>query len=484
MKSLYLKIILKVIGMALMFEALFMFAGILFSIYYADDDIFAIALSSLITALTGAVLHFTMRKVDYNKLGKREGYVIVALSWFVLGAFGALPFMVSGYIPSFTDAFFETASGFTTTGSSILTEIEHLPHGLLFWRSMTHWLGGLGVIVLVIAVLPYFGFGGMQLFVAEVTGPSKDKLHPRVTATARRIWGVYVLLTIILAILYLLGGMDLFESLCHTFGTMATGGFSPKNTSLAEYSPYIQWITTVFMVFAGTNFTLFYLLLKGRFRSVFRNEELHYYLSFFVLASVILTLLLVATRDYEFFEAARHASFQAISIISTTGYASDDFMLWPVFGYTFIFLLMFVGGMAGSTGGSIKVIRHVVLIKAVKNTVKKIMHPNAVIPITYNGRPVSQSSMMNIISVFLLFLAIFFVGSALLAIAGEGMMESVSGVAAAVCNIGPGLGTIGPTGNFAAFSDFSKWVLSVLMIMGRLELITVLIIVTPSFWRK
>ncbi|PLW93407.1 MAG: potassium transporter [Marinilabiliales bacterium] len=484
MKTIYLKAIVKVIGLVLMFEALFMILGVLFSIYYRDNDIPAIVISSLITLITGAVLYFGTRKINYNKLGKREGYIIVSLSWFVLGAFGALPFVISGYIPSYTDAFFETVSGFTTTGSSILNNIESLPHGLLFWRSMTHWLGGLGVIVLVIAVLPFFGFGGMQLYVAEVTGPSKDKLHPRVTTTARRIWGVYILLSIFLAFLYLAGDMNLFEALCHTFGTMATGGFSPKNTSLANYSPYIQWVTTIFMVFAGTNFTLFYFMLKGKGKTVFRNEELKYYLSIFIFATVILTLVLYTGGYYNFHDAARHSAFQAIGIISTTGYASADFMVWPVFTYTLLFFLMFVGGMAGSTGGSIKIIRHVVLIKAVKNVIKRIMHPNAVLPVTYNGNPVSQSAVMNVVSVFILFLITLFIGSALLALAGEGVVESISGTASAVCNIGPGLNSIGPTGNYSGLADFSKWVLSVMMIMGRLELITVLILINPSFWRK
>lgn len=484
MKTIYLKAIVKVIGLVLMFEALFMIIGVSFSLYYGDKDISAIIIASLITFLTGVTLYFSIRKINYLKLGKREGYIIVTLSWFVLGAFGALPFVISGYIPSFTDAFFETVSGFTTTGSSILTNIESLPHGLLFWRSMTHWLGGLGVIVLVIAVLPFFGFGGMQLYVAEVTGPSKDKLHPRVTTTARRIWGVYILLSIFLAFLYLAGDMNLFEALCHTFGTMATGGFSPKNTSLALYSPYVQWVTTIFMVFAGTNFVLFYFLLKGRMRSVFRNEELRYYLAIFFIATVVLTLVLYNGGYYNFNDAARHSAFQAIGIISTTGYASADFMTWPVFTYTLLFFLMFVGGMAGSTGGAIKIIRHVILIKAVKNIIKKIIHPNAVLPVTYNGTLVSQSAIMNVISVFILFMITFFVGSALLALAGEGVVESVSGTASAVCNIGPGLNSIGPTGNYSGLTDFSKWVLSVLMIMGRLELITVLILINPSFWKK
>lgn len=484
MKTIYFKAILKVIGLVLMFEALFMIIGVLFSVYYHDDDIMAIVLSSVITLTIGLSLYFGIKKINYNKLGKREGYIIVSLSWLILGSFGALPFVISGYIPSFTDAFFETVSGFTTTGSSILTDIERLPHGLLFWRSMTHWLGGLGVIVLVIAILPFFGFGGMQLYVAEVTGPNKDKLHPRVTSTARSIWGVYLLLSIFLCFLYLAGDMNLFEALCHTFGTMATGGFSPKNTSLAMYSPYIQWVTVIFMIFAGTNFALFYMMLKGRVRNALKNEELHYYLSIFVFATIIISIVLLNSGIYNFHDSIRHAAFQTIGIISTTGYASADYMTWPVFSYTFLLVLMFVGGMAGSTGGSIKIIRHMVLVKAVKNTIKKILHPNAVIPLTYNEKPVSQAALMNVLSVFILFLMIFFIGTILLAMAGEGILESVSGAASAICNIGPGLGEIGPTGNYAEMSGFSKWLLSIMMIMGRLELITVLILINRAFWKK
>lgn len=478
------KSILKVVGIALLFEGVFMLAGIPFSLYFNDTDISALLWSSFITAIVGALLYFSFPRQLLSAIGKREGYVVVSIAWFVLGAFGALPFLISGSISTFTDAFFETVSGFSTTGASILTNVEAVPHGVLFWRSMTHWLGGLGIIVLAIAILPFFGFGGMQLYAAEVPGPSKDKLHPRIKDTARRLWVIYLFLTLAEVIMLLLGKMSLFDALCHSFGTVATGGFGVKNTSIAEYSPYIQYVIAFFMLFAGTNFALYYQVGKGNFRKVFRDEELRFYLGVVIVPTFIITALLYFQSDFTGSDAFRHSFFQVVSIISCTGFATADYMIWPIPAWIMIFFLMFAGGMVGSTSGGIKMMRHLILLKRIRMTVIRILHPSAYSPVRFNGAPIGREILKNIVAIFILYILTFVIGSATLAFMGVGILESFGGVATCMGGIGPGLGSVGPAGNFSAIPDAGKWVLSFLMILGRLELLTIFIILNPSFWKK
>lgn len=478
------KSILKVVGIALLFEGIFMLAGIPFSWYFGDNDIAALLWSSIITVFFGGILYFSFPRRLLASIGKREGYVIVSIVWFVLGAFGALPYLLSGSIHSFTDAFFETVSGFSTTGASILTDIEVVPHGVLFWRSITHWMGGLGVIVLAIAILPFFGFGGMQLYAAEVPGPSKDKLHPRIKDTARRLWAIYLMLTLAEVIMLLLGKMPLFDALCHSFGTVATGGFGTKNTSIAGYSPYIQYVIAFFMLFAGTNFALYYQLGKGNFAKVFKDEELRFYLGVVLVPTALITLLLFFQSNFAGADALRHSFFQVVSIITCTGFATTDYMIWPVPGWMMIFFLMFAGGMVGSTSGGIKMMRHLILLKRIRMSVIRILHPSAYSPVRFNGTPIGAEILKNIVAIFILYILTFVIGSAVLAFLGVGVLESFGGVATCMGGIGPGLGTVGPVGNFSALPDAGKWVLSFLMILGRLELLTILIILNPSFWKK
>ncbi|MDZ7743023.1 MAG: potassium transporter TrkG [Bacteroidota bacterium] len=375
-------------------------------------------------------------------------------------------------------------SGFTTTGASILTDIESVPRGILFWRSLTHWIGGMGIIVLSVAILPVLGIGGMQLFVAEMPGIQPDKLHPRITQTAKRLWGVYLLLTVAETLLLLGGGMDLFNALCHTFGTVATGGFSTQNASIANYSPFIQYVIIIFMILAGTNFTLHYFALHGRFGRVWKNEEFRKYIYLFFIVTAILTVSLILLRHEEFELAFRESLFQVVSIVTTTGYVSADYLLWPGILWMVIFLLMFVGGSAGSTGGGIKVVRQLLLFKNSGMELKRLVHPNALIPVRLNGKAVNQEIIFKVMAFFLIYIIIFALGTLVMSMLGLDFETAIGASVATLGNIGPGIGDVGPTGNYAAIPLFGKWFLSFLMLLGRLELFTVLIILTPAFWKK
>ncbi len=478
------KIIFQILGFLLIIEGFFMFLGIPFSLYYCGNRCFSLLYSGLITTVSGFAIWFSTRKAD-RQIGKREGYIIVSTTWIVISVFGTIPYLISGAIPNITDAFFETMSGFTTTGASILTDIESVPKGILFWRSVTHWIGGMGIIVLSVAILPLLGIGGMQLFVAEMPGIAPDKLHPRITYTAKRLWFIYVLLTLAQTGFLMFGGMDLFDSLCHSFATMATGGFSTQNASVANYSPYIQYVIIVFMILAGTNFTLHYFALHGKFRAVWRNEEYRNYILFTFVFTIVITILLVIegnTGDIE--KTFRDAMFQIVSIVTTTGFVSSDYLLWPSHIWIFLFLLMFIGGSAGSTGGGIKVARQIILIKSSALEFKKMIHPRAVIPLRFNGKTVSPEIIHLVMSFFLLYLMTFFFGTFIMTFLGLDFESAVGATIATLGNIGPGIGDVGPVENYAWIPPLGKWFLSFLMLLGRLELFTVLIIFTPTFWRK
>jgi trk system potassium uptake protein TrkH len=417
-------------------------------------------------------------------INKREGFLVVSLAWVSISIFGTLPFLISGTIPSFTNAFFETISGFTTTGATILTDIEVLPKGILFWRSMTHWIGGMGIIVLSITVLPFLGIGGMQLYSAEMPGVTKDKLHPRISETAKRLWGIYVLLTVVQTALLMLGGMGLHEGLCHAFGTMATGGFSTQNSSIGGYSAYIQYVIIIFMVLAGMNFSLHYLALVGRFRQVWRSEELRKYLYILIGVSFIIALLLVWKTGLGWEKASRDALFQVVSIVTTTGYITSDYLAWPGALWFFIFLLMFLGGMAGSTGGGIKVVRQLLLFKNAGKELKRAIHPKGVIPVRLNHEAVSQDVIYKVMAFFQLYILVFMFGAMSLSFLGLDFETAIGASISALGNIGPGLGSVGPVGNYAFIPAIGKWLLAFMMLLGRLELFTILILVTPYFWRR
>lgn len=477
------KIILNIIGFLLMIEGIFMLFGVPFAISKCENKCYSLIYSGIITFVAGFSIWLAFRKTKKN-IGKRDGYIIVALSWIIISLFGTLPYMISGVIPDFTSAFFETISGFTTTGATILTDIESVPRGILFWRSTTHWMGGMGIIVLSLAILPLLGIGGMQLFVAEMPGITPDKLHPRITQTAKRLWFIYILLTFVETLLLLAGGLDLFDSINHAFATMATGGFSTKNTSVSGFSPYLQYVLIIFMFLAGTNFTLHYFALKGKFKNIWKNEEYRFYVFLTVIVTFIIAILWMILKPGNVESTFRDSLFQVVSILTTTGFVSSNYQAWPSFLWIFLFILMFIGGSAGSTGGGIKIARLLLLVKNGNAEFKRAIHPQAVIPVKFNGKSVSSEIIFMVMAFFLLYITIFFIGTVVMTFFGLDFKTAVGASIASLGNIGPGIGNVGPVDNFAWIPAGGKWVLSFLMLFGRLELFTVLIVFTPSFWRK
>jgi trk system potassium uptake protein TrkH len=477
------KVIFNILGLLLLIEGISMFLPFGVSIYFGEGDMVALGITALISIGVGALAYLLTRKSD-KSIGKREGFIIVSLVWVVFSLFGALPFVISGYIPSYTNAFFETISGFTTTGASILNDVEALPHGLLFWRSMTQWLGGMGIIVLSLAILPIFRIGGMQLFEAEVPGPTPDKFHPRVKETAKRLWGIYVFFTLAEIVLLYVGGVSLFDSVCHGFTTMATGGYSTKQASIAEFSPYVQYVITVFMFLAGTNFALSYYGLHFKFNKVFRNEEFRFYSFFIIGFTIIIAFFLWYGDKLALEESFRHAVFQVVSITTTTGYVTTDYLQWIPFLWVIIFMLMFLGGSAGSTGGSIKIVRIALLIKNSGLELKRLVHPNAVVPIRLNKKSIDPQIITNILAFVITYLTITVISTIVMSAMGYDLNSSLGAVAASLGNIGPGIGAVGPVENYSHIPAFGKWFLSFLMLLGRLELFTVLILFSPAFWKR
>jgi len=479
-----LKLIIRVLGFLIFVEGVAMLLALTVSLIYGEYDSKAFLISSGICIGLGSLIAWLTQKAN-KEIGKREGFIIVALVWVVFSFFGTLPYIISGSIPDFTNAFFETISGFTTTGSSILADIEALPHGILFWRSISQWLGGMGIIVLSLAILPVFGIGGMQLFVAEVPGPAPDKISPRIRQTAKTLWVIYLGFTIAELLLLWIGGMSLFDAICHSFTTMATGGFSTKQASIAHWSsPFIQYVIVLFMFFAGTNFTLSYLALKGRFKSVFKDEEFKYYVFFILGFTLIIYIGLIITTQLGMERAFRHTLFQVVSIITTTGFATADYLLWTPFLTILIFTLFFFGGSAGSTGGGVKIMRIVLLLKNSYYELRRLVHPNAVIPVRFNKRSVDSKIITNVLAFFMLYLLIFGFSTAVFTLIEPDLESAMGAVATSLGNIGPGLGNVGPSENFLHVSPSGKWFLSFLMLLGRLELFTILVLFSPSFWKQ
>jgi len=479
------RIVLNIIGFLLILNGLFILTGIGFSIYYQSDDIQSLLISGVGTSFFGFILWLLTRKSEVAELGKREGYLIVTLGWFVMTIFGAIPFLIYGAIPNYTDAFFETMSGFTTTGATILTDIEILPPGLLFWRSLTQWLGGMGIIVLSLAILPLLGIGGMQLFTAEVPGVTKDKIHPRVKETAKRLWGIYVILTAAETLLLMVGGLNFFDAVNHSFTTMATGGFSTKNASIAYYtSPYVHYIFILFMFFAGMNFTLHYLSFHGKFSFIKENTEFKYYFGFIIIASLFIMIIHLAHVNFHWEEAFRQSLFQVVSLTTTTGYVTSDYEFWAPFSRMIFFVLLFIGGCAGSTGGGIKFVRHIVLFKNSWAELKRLIHPRAVIPVKFNNKAVTSDIISKVQAFFIFYILLFVLGSMLLSLLGVDFITAAGATATCIGNVGPGIGTVGPVNNFAHLPDLVKWILSIFMVVGRLELFTILIIFSPAFWKS
>lgn len=478
------KIISRGLGALLLIETFFMLLSFLVSIIYGESDSVALIESAGITVGFGGIFLLFGRNAE-KKIGRREAYFTVSIVWVIFSLFGSLPFVLSGEIPSFTDAFFETISGFTTTGSSILNDIEALPHGLLFWRSLTQWLGGMGIIVMSIAILPIFGIGGIQLFSAEVPGPTADKIHPRVKETAKRLWAIYFAFTVLETILLLFGGMSLFDAINHSLTTMATGGYSTKQASVAYWnSPYIQYVITIFMFIAGTNFTLSYFAINLKFSKLWKDEEFRFYLGFILFFTFSSMGLLLATSETGIEQAFRDSFFQVVSLITTTGYATADYMTWATPIIALLFVAMFFGGSAGSTGGGIKIVRIVIMIKNSVLEFKRLIHPNAIIPVRMNHQAIDGKIVRNVLAFIVFYIVIFFLSTLIMSFFGLDIESSMGAVIATLGNIGPGIGKVGPAENFYAIPDAGKWFLSFLMLIGRLELFTVLIILSPAFWRK
>ncbi len=419
-----------------------------------------------------------------KELGLKDSFFTVTFTWVIISLYGTLPYILTGSISGFIDAIYETVSGFTTTGSSILTNVEILPRSILFWRSLTHWIGGMGIIVLVVAILPLLRIGGYNLFKNEASGISYEKLTPKTASTAKRLWGIYVSLTFILTGLLLLGDMDLFDALNHSFSTMSTGGFSTKNLSLGAYSPYIQYVIIVFMFLAGANFYLHYHFVKGRFKRVFDNIELRSYFGIIVVVSLMIAFIIYRHGGLTLEKALRDALFQVVSIITTTGFATTDYLLWPDEAWTLIFLLMFIGACVGSTGGGVKVIRHVVSFKNVVLHFRRMLHPNSIRLLKMNNEVIDDEKVGSLISFLVLYMLTFTVGSIFMVFLGHDFLTSIGSVAANMGGVGPGIGSVGPASNYAHIHDAGKIILSFLMIIGRLELTTVLILFTRIFWQR
>ena len=479
-----IKIIIRVLGFLIFVEGVAMLFALAVSLIYGENDTNAFLISAGINLFVGGVIAWLTNGVNKD-IGKREGFIIVALVWVVFSFFGSLPYILSGSIPNFTNAFFETISGFTTTGSSILSDIEALPHGILFWRSISQWLGGMGIIVLSLAILPVFGIGGMQLYVAEVPGPSPDKINPRIRQTAKTLWVIYLGFTVTEMLLLWVGGMSFFDAICHSFTTMATGGFSTKQASIAHWpSPFIHYVIVIFMFLAGTNFTLSYLALNGKFKSAFKDEEFKYYGIFILIFTAIIFAGLLITSQLGIEHAFRNSLFQVVSIITTTGFATTDYLLWTPFLVILIFALFFFGGSAGSTGGGIKIMRIVLLLKNSYYELRRMVHPHAIIPVRFNKHSVDSKTITNVLAFFMLYFMIFGLSTIIFTLIEPDMESAMGAVATSLGNIGPGLGNVGPAENFLHISPVGKWFLSFLMLLGRLELFTILILFSPSFWKQ
>ncbi len=477
-------VVLHFLGILVLIESLFMFLAVIVAFMVDQSSIKALSLSFVITLAAGFLLRNLTAHHHFDPIKRRESILIVSLTWISISIFGVLPYLLHGSINTFTDAFFETVSGFTTTGSSILTNIEAVPRGILFWRSLTHWIGGMGIVVLLVALSPFLKVSSIYLFNNEASVVVSDKVNPRMFEDARYVWLIYIGLTLLEIIFLMLGKMDLFDSTCHAFATVATGGFSTRNASIAAYSPYIQYVITIFMFLAGANFFLYLLIITGRFRKAIKNEELRLYAFIILLAGAALTIILVLKQHMAFEAAFRDAYFQVVSILTATGFATDDYLKWPVYGWLIILALMFIGASAGSTGGGIKVIRHLIFYKNLKLHYQKILHPNMVAQVHYNGKAIDQHSVTKISGYIFLYIFIFTLASLSLILMNIDPETSMGSVITCMGGVGPGFGLTGPASNFEMLPVAAKYVLILMMILGRLEIYTLLIIFTPSFWKK
>jgi trk system potassium uptake protein TrkH len=486
--------VLGILGAFIFFLGFALLLPAVIDIVYGQDTWHAFLISAGIAFFVGGMLWYTFK--PKNEIHIREGFLIVSLTWLSLSFVGALPFVIAGVLPSFTDAIFETMSALTTTGSTILggetssgfsnPQIEDIPKSFLLWRSLAHWLGGMGIIVLSLAILPLLGIGGMQLFQAESPGPTADKLTPRVQETAKLLWGVYVAFTFTqFLLLWVHPAMDWFEAINHAFSTMATGGFSTKNASIEAFdSAYIDWVIILFMFIAGVNFAMHFRLIRGDHRTFFANREIRFYTLVAMIGILIVSGSLWLLDEYHILDALRYGAFQVLAILTTTGFGTDNYEVWNTVGAFFLFLLFFAGGCAGSTAGGIKMVRWMILIRNTGREMKQIMHPKAILPVRIGDQAITQNIQRTVLSFFILYIFIFAIGAFIISLFGYDIMSSIGASIAAIGNIGPGWGDFGPTESFAHLPYLGKWVLIFLMMVGRLEIFTVLILFSPAFWRQ
>lgn len=478
-------IISKIIGSLLFIEAFFMAWCVGVSFYFQEDDTLAFLMSMLIT-FGCAFLFLLMGRNARNSLNRHDAFVVVTAVWIIFSLFGMFPFLIHGSCTNVTDAYFETMSGFSTTGSSIFDDVERLPRGILFWRSLTQWVGGLGIVFFTIAILPSLVGGSIKVFAAEATGPIKAKMHPRLSTTAKWIWSIYLLLTICCGLAFWIAGLDWFDALNYSMTTTATGGFSIHNDSLSYFKdPTVDYIAILFEFLAGINFTLLYIsIFKGRFKDLFKNSEFKLYISLVLLATAAIVTILLTQMDYALEQAFRQGLFQVVSFMTTTGVFSDDVARWPHITWIILGGLMFVGACAGSTSGGFKCIRAVMTLKTLRNNFRQILHPNAVLPVKINGMSVPQSRIVALFAFFTLFMCMILVTAALMILSGVDTINSIVIALSCVSNIGPSLSNdIGANITWSGMPDYIKWALSLLMLMGRLEIMTVLVLFTRSFWK-
>jgi trk system potassium uptake protein TrkH len=479
MRLINLLVILRILSTIVLIESMAFLICVPIAIIYSESsDPFL--WSSLISISISVVFYILSRRSAGEKINNREAFIAVAASWVILTVLGALPFILSHTIPSYVDAFFESTSGFTTTGASILSDVESLPRSILFWRSFSHWIGGLGIIVLVIIIIPTIGMTANQLLPLESS--LKEKIHPKTKSVGLRLLYVYLGLTVAEITILYLGEMDLFDSICHTFGTVATGGFSTRNNSIMAFGAFSQYVIGIFMFLSGVSFIVYYYIIKLNFRKVKHNDELWFYLWTVIIFGTLATGIILSRTDLSFESSFRHGFFQVISIITTTGFVSNDYLSWPVPGIAIIFILLFAGASTGSTTGSIKMVRHLVILKNIRNILTKLVHPNAISQIKINNKPLSEKNNLSIVSFLLLYLFIFLISTIIVVAFGLDPLSAASGVASSLGNIGPGLGSVGPLFNYSHIPETGKLFFSFLMIIGRLEIYTIFILFTKSFW--
>ena len=476
------KMVFHMLGKITILQAVLMTLPLIFGVIYGEKSAFSFIFTIGVALIIGLALTVCIRPKD-TAIFAREGFVIVALAWVSMSAIGALPFVISGAIPSYTDAFFETVSGFTTTGASIIPSgIEEMPKCILFWRSFTHWIGGMGVLVLIMAIVPTDGGRSMHIIRAEMPGPIVGKLVPKIKTTAKILYLIYIVLTALEILFLIFGGMSVFDSIVHSLGTAGTGGFGIKSDGLAGYNPYCQWVITIFMLVFGINFNLFYLLLLRKFRSVFKSEELWVYITIVLIAVTAITIN-IYPRYEALSDAVRDSAFQVSSLVTTTGYATADFNTWPTLSKAILFLLMFIGGCAGSTAGGFKVSRVVLLFKQIRSNLKQTLHPRSIAAIKLEGRRVENSTVANVTTYFALYAICMAVIFMIISVANSFDFETnVTATVSCFNNIGPGLSRVGPASSYAAYSDVSKWTLSIGMLMGRLEILPMILLFAPSSW--